>query len=216
VQGGPPIQETRQQILDYLRERREASVRELGDHLGLTATGVRQHVTILERAGLVHSREQRGRVGRPALLYQLSKIGEAEYPKQYHRLASALLESLSAGADAAELRAVLDEVGARLASPIATELAGAPAEERIEAACRALGAQQVVADWERDGDAFLLRERTCPYPEVAARTPAACAVDVSSISALTGLNATLVECQTSGDGCCSFRLTPLAGAAAAG
>jgi predicted ArsR family transcriptional regulator len=201
------MQETRQQILDYLRERREASVRDLGDHLGLTATGVRQHVTILERAGLVRSREQRGRVGRPALLYQLTEAGEAEYPKQYHTLASALLESLSAGADDAELRAVLDEVAARLAAPLASELADAPVEERIEAACRALGAQQVVADWERDGDAFVLREHTCPYPEVAARSPAACAVDVSYISALTSLDATLVECQTNGDGCCSFRLT---------
>jgi DeoR family transcriptional regulator, suf operon transcriptional repressor len=208
------MQDTRQQILDYLRERREASVRDLGDHLGLTATGVRQHVTILERAGLVRSREQRGRVGRPALLYQLSDSGEAEYPKQYHTLASALLESLSAGADDAELRAALDEVGARLAAPVASELADAPAEERIEAACRALGAQQVVADWERDGDAFLLRERTCPYPEVAALSPAACAVDVSYISALTGLDATLVECRTNGDGCCSFRLTAPAGTAA--
>ena len=74
------MQETRQQILDYLRRRGEASIRDLGQHLGLTATGVRQHVTILERAGLVRSREQRGRVGRPALLYQLSDDGEARWP----------------------------------------------------------------------------------------------------------------------------------------
>ncbi len=208
------MQETRQQILDYLRERREASVRELGDHLGLTATGVRQHVTILERAGLVRSREQRGHVGRPALFYQLSESGEAGYPKQYHRLASALLESLADGANVEQLRALLDGVGERLAGPAARELAGAPAEQRIEAACDELRAQEVVADWERDGDAFLLHERTSPYPEVAARSQAACAVDVAYISALTGLDATLVECQTSGDGCCSYRLTAPAGAPA--
>ncbi len=201
------MQQTRQQILDYLRERREASIRELAEHFSLTTTGVRRHVTALEIAGLVRSRKQHGRVGRPALLYHLSESGEAGYPKQYHRLAGAVLESLTDGADDGQLRALLAAVGERLAGSAARELAGSPAAERVEAACDALHTQEIVADWERDGDAFLLHERTCPYPEVAARTAAACTVDVAYISALTGLDATLVECQTSGDGCCTYRLT---------
>jgi len=201
------VQQTRQQILDYLRERREASIRELAEHFSLAATGVRQHVSALESAGLVRSRKQHSRVGRPALLYQLSESGEAGYPKQYHLLAGALLESLADGADDGQLRALLDAVGERLAGSAARELAGSPAAERVEAACDALHTQEIVADWERDGDAFLLHERTCPYPEVAARTTAACTVDVAYISALTGLDATLVECQTRGDGCCTYRLT---------
>ncbi len=208
------MQETRQQILDYLRRRGEASIRDLGQHLGLTATGVRQHVTILERAGLVRSREQRGRVGRPALLYQLSDDGEARYPKQYHRLAGALLESLTDGADEGELRVLLERIGERLAGAAARELGDAPAEERVDAACEALRAQDVIADWERDGDTFLLHERTCPYPDVAALSTGACSIDVAYVRALTGLEATLVECRAGGGDCCSYRLTPPSGAGA--
>ena len=39
------MQPTRQLILDYLRSHGEATVRELGDYLELTATGPRQHLT---------------------------------------------------------------------------------------------------------------------------------------------------------------------------
>jgi len=42
---GRTMQTTRQQILDYLRLHREATVKDLSLLLGLTATGVRQHLT---------------------------------------------------------------------------------------------------------------------------------------------------------------------------
>ena len=87
------MQATRQQILDYLRQHGEGSVRELGAFLELTPTGVRQHLAILEREGFVLSRELRGHVGRPALTYRLTPTAEALYPKSYGELASALLES---------------------------------------------------------------------------------------------------------------------------
>ncbi|HEY8490926.1 MAG TPA: winged helix-turn-helix transcriptional regulator, partial [Dehalococcoidia bacterium] len=62
------MQATREAILRYLRREGRATVKELGRTLGLTSTGIRQHLTVLERDGLVESREERGRVGRPALV----------------------------------------------------------------------------------------------------------------------------------------------------
>ena len=59
------MQATRQEILDYLRRLGHATVRDLGAHLGLTATGIRQHLTVLERDGMIEAHEERGRVGRP-------------------------------------------------------------------------------------------------------------------------------------------------------
>ncbi len=77
------MQVTRQDILDHLRRHGSGSVKELGQLLGLTSTGIRQHLTILERDGLIEAREERGRVGRPALVYTLTPQGDSLYPKKY-------------------------------------------------------------------------------------------------------------------------------------
>ena len=53
--NGPNLQmqSTRQQILEYLQRHGRGTVKELGELLDLTSTGIRQHLTVLERDGLV-------------------------------------------------------------------------------------------------------------------------------------------------------------------
>jgi DNA-binding transcriptional ArsR family regulator len=62
------MQATRHEILAYLRRHSEATVRDLGDLLHLTSTGIRQHLTVLERDGLVQVRETRGQQAWPSSL----------------------------------------------------------------------------------------------------------------------------------------------------
>ena len=88
------MQSTRQHILEYLQRHGRATVKELGSLLGLTSTGIRQHLTVLERDGLVDAREERGRVGRPTLVYSLTEKADALFPKTYDALATVLLEEI--------------------------------------------------------------------------------------------------------------------------
>ena len=207
------MQVTRQQILDFLRARGEGSIRDLGDHLKLTPTGVRQHLTILEREGFVLSREVRGRVGRPALVYSLTEAGEDSYQKRYDRLSNALLDALSTAETAQNGESFAKRVARPLADPWRAELALLPPEQRVRATCDILGEQDVLADWERDpdhggsGEVFLLHERTCPYPEVARHNAAICEIDEAFMSSLTGLSVTLIGCQLDGAGHCTYRLS---------
>ncbi len=205
------MQATRQQILDFLRARRAGSIRELGDHLELTPTGVRQHLTILEREGLVLSREVRGRVGRPALVYSLTEAGEDSYQKRYDRLSNALLDALSAPRDPENGAGFAERVARPLADPWRAELALLQPEQRVSAACGILGDQDVLADWEREGEAadevFLLHERTCPFPEVARHNPAICEIDEAFLRSLTGLHVSLIGCQLDGAAHCTYRLS---------
>ena len=91
------MQATRQQILEHLRlAHGGATVKALCDLLELTPTGVRQHLTILEQEDLVESEEIRGKVGRPALRYHLSRRGEGIFPKSYDELANALIDEVRA------------------------------------------------------------------------------------------------------------------------
>src|SRR5688500_12108027 len=100
------MQATRQEILDYIRRHGEATVRSLAPVLNLTSTGIRQHLAVLERDGLVFVRETRGRIGRPALVYSLTPAGDALFPNRYDDLSNLLLDEVRALAGTKGLQTV--------------------------------------------------------------------------------------------------------------
>jgi predicted ArsR family transcriptional regulator len=59
VTGNLHMQSTRGGSSEYLQRHGRGTVKELGLLLGLTSTGIRQHLTVLERDGLVEAREER-------------------------------------------------------------------------------------------------------------------------------------------------------------
>ncbi len=203
------MQTTRQQILDHLRLRRGATVKALSELLGLTLTGVRQHLMILEQEGLVESEEVRGKVGRPALRYRLTRRGDAYFPKNYDELANALIDEVREIFGNEGLQRVVRGVASRLAGAEPELLAQRTPAERIEAVTRLFEERGIVADWERDGEVFLLHERTCPFPEVARRNSVSCAMEVAQVRLLTGMDARLQSCIVRGDDCCTYRLAPV-------
>ncbi len=209
------MQSTRQDILDYLRRHAEATVKELGEHLGLTSTGIRQHLTILERDGLVEAREERGHVGRPALVYRLTQAGDAIYPKKYDELANALIEEARhlLGPDA--LQQLMKNVAARFSAPYLPRLEGRQSNERLEAVAQIIQDRGNVAEASWSGDDFLIEQHTCPWWNVATKNSAVCALDVEFVRQLTGRDARLSTSLLRGDDCCTFRIRPGKRAAAA-
>jgi predicted ArsR family transcriptional regulator len=212
------MQATRQDILEYIRRHGEATVRDLGQLLGLTATGIRQHLTILEREGLVTVHETRGRVGRPALVYSLTPAGSALFPSRYDDLSNLLLDEIRAIAGSKGLQSVLMRVAARSAEPYeprlqtkAKDLAG-----RVEEATEIINERGCVAECaDHGGDEYQIDQYTCPFPNVAGSHSAVCALEVEFVRRLTGGDARLVHSLLRGDKCCSYRIRPAHTASAA-
>ena len=202
------MQATRQQILDYLRRNSSATVKELDSHLGLTSTGVRQHLTVLEREGLVEAHEERGRVGRPALVYQLSDKGDGLYPKKYDQLANILLEEVRQVAGAQALQTLLRRVALRFAEPYAERLEGKSLPERVSEAARIINERGSEADCEQDGDDWLIHQYTCPFPQVARQNSCVCALDVEFVRQLVGSDARLSTSLLRGNRSCTYRIRP--------
>jgi predicted ArsR family transcriptional regulator len=200
------MQATRQEILAYLRRHGEGTVRELGDLLGLTSTGIRQHLTVLERDGLVESHEERGHVGRPALIYRLTPVGDALFPKKYDALANALIEEARAllGTDA--LQKLMKNVAARFADPYMVRLEGRPTAERAVEATKIIEERGCLAESVRDGDDVLIRQQSCPFPAVAHKNSAVCALEVEFVRRLVGADARLTTSLLRGDGACTYRV----------
>jgi predicted ArsR family transcriptional regulator len=200
------VQATRQEILDYLRRRNQATVRELGEHLRLTSTGIRQHLTVLERDGLVESHEERGRVGRPALIYRLTQVGDALFPKQYDALANALIEEARGLLGPEALQHLMKNVAARFAAPYIGRLEGRPTSERAAEATKIIQERGCLAESRADGDDILIEQQSCPFPHVASRNSAVCALEVEFVRRLVGVDARLTTSLLRGDEACTYRV----------
>lgn len=206
------MQPTRQEILAYLRRNGEATVRELGDLLGLTSTGIRQHLTVLERDSLVAVRETRGRVGRPALVYSLTSAGMALFPNRHDDLANLLLTEIRTIAGSHGLQSVLMRVAARSAEPYESRLRGKRLAESVAEATTIINERGCVAEFECQGDEFYIHQFTCPFPNVARNNSGVCALEVEFVRRLTGGDARLVRSLLRGDKSCTYRVRRAASA----
>ena len=203
------MQATRQQILDYIRRQGRATVKDLGTLLHLTPTGVRQHLTVLEREGLVTAHEERGRVGRPALVYKLTSKGDALYPKSYDQLSNVLLEEVRALAGAEALQTLLRRVASSFAAPYMDRLEGRPLSERVQEATAIIQERGCLAEASQEGDDWLIKQYTCPFPNVADKNSCVCSLDVEFVRQLVGADARLTTSLLRGDDACTFRLRPV-------
>ncbi len=201
------MQSTRQQILEYLQRQGRGTVKELGVLLSLTSTGIRQHLTVLERDGLVEAREERGRVGRPTLVYSLTGKADSLFPKTYDLLASVLLEEVRASDGNDKVQKLLKKVAKRLAHAYEGRMEGKDLPTRVEETVAVLEEQGCFADWSQDeSGAFLIDEYTCPFPKIAEADRAVCALHVEFVSILTGGDARLTRSLLRGERACTYRI----------
>ncbi|MCH8919701.1 MAG: winged helix-turn-helix transcriptional regulator [Chloroflexi bacterium] len=201
------MQSTRQQILEYLQRQGRATVKELGKLLGLTSTGIRQHLTVLERDGLVDAHEERGRVGRPTLVYSLTEKADALFPKTYDALASVLLEEVRSSQGNQRLHELLHKVAERMAVPYRERVQGKPLSGRVRETARIMEEQGCLIDVrEAEGDEYYIDEYTCPFPKVAQQDRAVCALHVDFVRILTGADTRLTRSLLRGERTCTYRV----------
>jgi DeoR family suf operon transcriptional repressor len=208
------MQTTRQQILEHLQRHGQGTVKELGQLLGLTPTAIRQHLTVLERDGLVAAREERGRVGRPTLVYTLTEKAESLFPSSYDQLASALLEEIRASEGSERLYQILHRIAQRMAKSLSERVRDKNLAQRVEETALILEEQGCLVDWEvRDGE-FFLHEFSCPFSKVAKEDSAVCTLHLDLIRLLTSADTRLVRSILRGERACTYRIRPLSDEAA--
>ncbi len=201
------MQATRQRILDYLRRNNRATVKELAEATGLTATGIRQHLTVLQRDGLVAATEERGRVGRPALVYALSPIGDAMYPKRYDELANKIIDEVRAMAGPQGLQNLYHRVAARFAEPYRARVEGLSLDQRVGQAAAIMNERGCFSDTEKlDDGTWLLHLRACPVPNVACEHSGICGLEVDFVRLLTGADVHIARSMLRGDRACTYQL----------
>ena len=205
------MQATRQEILDHIRRHGEATVRDLASVLGLTTTCIRQHLSVLERDGLITVHETRGRIGRPALVYSLTPAGDALFPHRYDDLSILLLDEVRALAGTRGLQSVLMRLATRSAEPYRARVQAKKLPERIDETVSVINERGCLAEAiSQHGEAgeYLINQYTCPFPNVARIHRGVCAMEVEFIKQLTGGDVRLTNSLLRGDSCCTYRVRP--------
>lgn len=175
---------------------------DLAVHLGVSRNAVRQHVTALERDGLVAAQGLRRGPRRPSRTYGLTERGVEEFPRRYDLLAVSLLQALrnSLGDEATEtvLIGMIDDIAAQWL-PRLERLSEERRREEVVEIMNLLGYHARAAP-EVGGVAAV----NCVYHKVARETRVVCRFDEALLSRLLGVEVRLSACMAEGDGSCVF------------
>lgn len=208
--------ETRKNVMLLLLKLGPSNAGELGEHLGLSAAGVRRHLDILVEEHLAENCEAPGisgqtqSRGRPAKTYRLTEQGRAQFGHSYDTLALLALDQLrEAGGDEAvralargRIEQILDDI----------EPAGdddVSVEETTREVAEAFDRNGYVATVTRAGTGIQICQHHCPVAAVAAEHPELCEAEHSAISEITGVHVQPLASIAGGHGVCTTNI-PLA------
>jgi predicted ArsR family transcriptional regulator len=205
------FQSTRGQIVTLLR-RSKSTVEDLARALDLTDNGVRAHLAVLERDGIVRQRgslRRRSGGGKPAYVYELTQEGEELFPKAYAPTLGRLLDVLSERLGPEESEALLRSVGHRMVEGKTAPTDGARA--RLEAAAGVLNELGGLAELEEQDGTLVIRGYGCPLAAVTPDHPEVCRLAEALVAEVAGVPVH-ERCDRSERPRCRFEVAPADGA----
>lgn len=206
------MQETRQMILETLRERGQATVDDLVNAITartaheITAVTVRHHLDILRGEDLVTAPDirHRGAPGRPQYVYALTEKATDYFPNNYQNLASALLNEIKATLPPSQINVIVENMADQMASAVhKTDL---PIELRLDQVVAYLNKQGYDASWEQNAEGYILRTHNCPYRQIVDQHEELCGLDARLIAALVGIVPRRLGSIAQNDNSCTFLL----------
>jgi predicted ArsR family transcriptional regulator len=181
------FESTRGRIVMLLR-RSGRTVEELANSQGLTDNGVRAHLAVLERDGIVR---QRGSVrrgsggGKPAYVYELTPKAEDLFTKAYEPMLRRLLDVLAERMGPEDTDALLRAVGRGLAEGKTIPTDGTRA--RLEAAVAVLNELGGLAQLEERDGAYVIQGYSCPLAALTPDHPEVCRMAETLVTEVAGV-----------------------------
>jgi predicted ArsR family transcriptional regulator len=198
-----------QQLLTLLLPKKEGlTVEDLAKGLGITDNAVRQHLTALDRDGLVVKGETQSTGGRPEQLFGLTTAGRELFPRHYSWFAELLISSLRDEQGTETLRKRLEGMGQAVGRQIATGLTGVKDRaERIRALSGIMQELGYQSQWVDSSDERLpaVEAINCVFHNLAQRYPEVCYFDLALMSEFVGTVVIHDECMVRGGNVCRFK-----------
>jgi iron-sulfur cluster biosynthesis transcriptional regulator SufR len=190
--------QTRQKILQLLKQCGGLDSQALAAQLGISAMAVRQHLYSLQEQQLVSYQEEVRAMGRPAKLWQLTPAADQFFPHGYADLTLSLLQSITTTFGEAGLTQLLtvrtEEQLANYQQAIPTE---ASLEQRLQLLVELRTREGYMAEVQPSAEPsalqneWLLIENHCPICVAATACTGLCANELAVFRAVLGDGATI-------------------------
>jgi predicted ArsR family transcriptional regulator len=204
------MQATRERILNILKERGQATVKELSGTLDLTTVTIRHHLDTLRREKLVAAPTVRHRKapGRPQHVYTLTEEASDFFPKRYERLIDLMLEEVRTRLPQSELEEMMIGIGRRMAAG-ASIPPDIGLEERVIIAVDFMDERGYMTRWEKAHDSYYrIHVANCPYESVAQRHSEVCKIDQTLLTEVLGPTLVSIDHISELPYCCTYMIQP--------
>ncbi len=204
------IPEPRREIIRLLKRRGPLPVEEIADALDVTVSGARQHLSSLERDGVVTYQRVRQGPGRPRHLYELTERGDALFPRRYAELLSELLGYVRE-ADPALVDRVFARRSQRRFEAVRPRLEHLDLQDRVRELVRILDEEGYYPELQnpREGE-WRIVVRNCPVRILGEKYAQACNSEISFLrKALPETEVRRSTHQLTGYTCCTYEIRSL-------
>ncbi|WP_336771582.1 helix-turn-helix transcriptional regulator [Paenibacillus sp. MMO-58] len=199
---------TRGRILFLLKTNGRLSAGQLSAELGITEMAVRRHIYALEREGSISIVSVKQGMGRPVHAYELTRLADDRFPKNYNLLALDLLEELAEDPETAGLiTRMFEGRQQKLLDRYEPRMTGKSLAEKVTELEAIQNAGGYMAKVEgKDNGQYVLHEYNCPIAQVAGKYEQACSCELSLFESLLQTKVERTECLAKGGGRCSYTI----------
>jgi predicted ArsR family transcriptional regulator len=191
-----------------LHNKHGLTVQALAQTLDVSRNAVRQHLTSLERDGLVAKGRTQPSGGRPEQLYVLTEAGNERFPRQYSWFSELLLQMLHAEPGGSGLDDKLADMGRTVAASLTGRLTGESGSVgRIAAVAGIMQELGYDAVARTENGERAIEARNCVFHKLAAKCPEVCSFDMALLSATSGCRVEHRTCMVRGGDACRFHFT---------
>lgn len=180
-----PMQNTRQNILDFLETNHTATALELSRAFSMTSANLRHHLSVLEQSGEVETVGYipvSGR-GRPTKLYARTPASQENNLKE---LASALLSNIYGKRESTQRTQRLKRLAKAMSKDKGSTIG--TTTQRLGVAVDRLNELRYKARWEAHAQAPRLILNQCPYASIVGVHPELCLMDTHLLEGLLNSN----------------------------
>jgi predicted ArsR family transcriptional regulator len=197
---------TKDKILHLLKKEASLTVNDLTERLDITHMAVRKHLVILEKEGLIKSKEVKQPMGRPLQAYFLSEKAEQHFPKHYEGITIEFLHDIRVLYGDESIHQLFNKREERLINEYTSRLQNLDTPEKMNEMTKIQNEKGYMADLSQlDENTFELIEHNCPILDVAKDFNIACKCETDILKNVLGTEQIKRTCcRTEGDHHCKF------------
>ena len=185
----------------------QAGLGDLAAVMKISRMAVHKQLSSLQQRGLVEAIENRGHVGRPRMIYQLTSQSKTVFPKSYSAIATQALDFIERNMGKEGVQKVLRERQSELFDQYFKRLNGMDFDRQVKELARIRGEEGYMAESKKltsKSSKHMLLEYNCPIIHIAEKHWEACSVETELFEKLLNAKIETTHRAAKGDLMCKF------------